>query len=71
MNGISHVRTSPYHPTSNGLAERAIQTFKAAMKRMNMGTIESRVPSFLFKYRVMPHSTTGIPPAELMFNRQL
>lgn len=24
-----------------------------------------------FKYRVMPHLTTGVTPAELMFNRQL
>ena len=68
VNGIS------YHPSSNGSAERAVQTFKMAMKRMTEGTIESRVPSFLFKYQATPHSTTGltgVPPAELMFNRRL
>ena len=41
------------------------------MKRMTGGTIESRVSRFLFKYRTTPHSTTGVPPAELMFNRHL
>ena len=41
------------------------------MKRMTKGTIESRVSSFLFKYQVTPHSTTGVPPAELMFIRKL
>ena len=30
-----------------------------------------KVSRFLFKYRVTPHSTTGVPPAELMFGRQL
>ena len=41
------------------------------MKKMTGGTIESRVSRFLFKYRTTPHSTTGVPPAELMFNRHL
>ena len=70
-NGIHHRRTAPYHPASNGLAERAVQTFKEGMKKMsNKESLETRVSRFLFKYRITPHSTTGIAPAEMLMSRK-
>ena len=30
VNGIKHVRTSPYHPLSNRLTEHTVQSFKPA-----------------------------------------
>ena len=70
-NGIHHRRTAPYHPASNGLAERAVQTFKEGMKKMSKKeSLESRVSRFLFKYRITPHSTTGIAPAEMLMSRK-
>ena len=70
-NGIKHVRTPPYHPASNGVIERAVQTFKEGMKRLTEGSMSTRVSRFLFKYRITPHSTTGVPPAELIFGRKI
>ena len=31
-NGTHHIRSAPYHPASNGLAERFIQSVKQALK---------------------------------------
>ena len=48
-----------------------VQAFKGGMKRLSEGTIELKLARFLFNYRITPHSTTGMPPSELMFGRQL
>ena len=70
QNGIKHIKTAPYHPATNGLAERAVQTFKEGMKKIQEDNIETRVANFLFHYRNIPHSTTGVSPAELLLKRQ-
>ena len=62
QNSIRHVRSAPYHPASNGLVERAVQTFKDFMKKMKDGSVEVNVSRFLLQYRITPHSTTGISP---------
>ena len=66
QNGIKHVTSAPYHPSSNGQAERAVQTFKRAMERMGDIPIQERISKFLFSYRLTPHTTTGTSPAELL-----
>ena len=38
-NGVRHVRTPPYHPASNGLVERAVQTFKEGMNCLMKGSL--------------------------------
>ena len=70
-NGIRHITTAPYHPASNGQAERAVGTFKSGFVKMQGGDDNVKLQRFLFTYRCVPHSTTGIPPAELLMGRRL
>eukprot|EP00731_Ephydatia_muelleri_P001678 Em0001g1678a len=71
--GVRHVRTAPYHPASNGQVERAVQTFKTAMKKSGGKgeSMETRLSNFLFQYRITPHSSTGVSSAELLMGRRL
>ena len=61
-NGIKHTRSAPYHPSTNGLAERFIQTMKQTLKAsMNTGLpLKQRL---LMTYRSSTHSTTGVSPS--------
>jgi hypothetical protein len=70
-NGIRHVTSSPYHPSSNGLAERYVQTFKRAMKKDTSDSIQKQLARFLFRYRSTPHTTTGTSPAQLLMGRRI
>ncbi len=67
---IKHVLSSVYHPRSNGEAERFVRTFKEALKSTDL-PIHKRLSEFLMKYRSTPHSTTGVPPSELLFGKTI
>jgi transposase InsO family protein len=70
-NGIHHITSSPYHPSSNGLAERAVQTMKDGLRKLAKGSVETKLSRFLFKHRLTPQTVTGVSPAEMMFGRPL
>ncbi|KAL1476929.1 hypothetical protein MTO96_036141 [Rhipicephalus appendiculatus] len=69
--GIRHVRTAPYHPSSNGLAERFVQTLKAALRKSSRSTSPSDLADFLLAYRNTPQATTAEAPSVLLLGRRL
>nr|XP_055038341.1 uncharacterized protein K02A2.6-like [Misgurnus anguillicaudatus] len=72
VNGIQHIRSAPYHPSTNGLAERFVQTLKQALKStLGKNSLKQRLNTFLLSYRNTPHATTRVSPAYAMFKRQL
>ena len=70
-NGIRHIRVAPYHPASNGLAKRAVKTFKSNLRKQTSGTLDAKIAQFLLHYSVKPHTTTGLLPSELFIGRKL
>ena len=70
-NKARHMRSPPYHPASNGQAERMVRTFKESMKSLQHGDIETKLSRLLFSYRTTRHSVTGRTPAELLFKGEL
>ena len=68
--GVKHITTAVYKPSTNGLAEKMVQTFKNTLKK-STDPVGLTIDKFLFNYRLTPHSTTGVSPAELMFGRKM
>ena len=67
---------SPYQRQTNGSAERSARVVKDVfVKQVLEGKkgifMKHRFANVLFRYRTTPHSTTGMPPAELMVQRRL
>ena len=73
MNGIHHTRSAPYHPATNGLAERFVQSLKYGLKAsLSLGLSLSRcLANFLLMYRSAVHSTTGVTPSSLFLKQEL
>ena len=62
--GFASVTSSPKHPQSNGMAERAVQTAKSVLKK------EDDPAKALLAYRSTPLEN-GYSPAELLFGQKI
>ena len=71
--GIKHLKTSPYHPQTDGCLERWHGGLKTMLrKRKDKEQEWNRLLKYLiFTYRQAPHANSGYSPFELIFGRQL
>ena len=53
------------------MAEHAVQIVKQGLRKITQGSIRTRLAKILKAYRLTPHSTTGMSPAEMLLGRRL
>ena len=67
--GITHLKGAPYHPATNGAAERLVQTFKQALSKSSLPP-QAALQEFLMQYRRTPLAD-GYSPSELLNGQQI
>ena len=71
---VRPIRTSPYHPETDGLVERYNQTLKSMLRKAVTETgkdWDKMIPYLLFAYREVPQASTGFSPFELLYGRDV
>ena len=71
--GIDRIRTSPYHPQSDGALEKWHACLKGMIKKsgVDVKNWDLSLKYLLFAYRDTPHAVTGFTPFELLFGRNV
>ena len=71
---VQPIRTTPYHPQTDGLVERFNRTLKTMLRKATVKEgkdWDSLLPYLLFAYREVPQASTGFSPFELLYGRQV
>ncbi|XP_008486095.1 uncharacterized protein K02A2.6-like [Diaphorina citri] len=71
-NGVTHKTSAPFHPSTNGQAERYVQTIKKLLNCMHdeKGDVEYKLSQILIQLRKVPNAD-GKSPYDLMFQREV
>ena len=70
--GIRQIKTSPYHPQTDGMVERFNATLKTLIRKLtqNPGVEwDACLPYLLYAYRGTVHRPTGFSPYQMLFGR--
>ncbi|KAI2652407.1 Retrovirus-related Pol polyprotein from transposon 17.6 [Labeo rohita] len=70
---VKQLRTTVYHPQTDGLVERFNQTLKQMLRRVaaeDKRDWDIMIPYVMFGIREVPQASTGFTPFELLFGRQ-
>ncbi|XP_064389549.1 uncharacterized protein LOC135337548 [Halichondria panicea] len=71
---ITRIRTTPYHPQTDGLVERFNATLKSMLRKFtsrNQKDWDEYLPYLLFSYREVPQESTGFSPFELLYRHRV
>ena len=74
ITGIHQIKTSPYHPQTDGMVERFNSTLKRLLRKLTQThntEWDECLPFVLWAYRGTIHSTTGFSPYHLLFGREM
>lgn len=71
-NNVNLITSSPHYPRSNGMAEKAVNIAKTALKKCynEAGNLDD-LDMFLLRYRNTPIPDIGLSPAQMLFSRRL
>uniref|UniRef100_A0A8C5QSI0 Gypsy retrotransposon integrase-like protein 1 n=3 Tax=Leptobrachium leishanense TaxID=445787 RepID=A0A8C5QSI0_9ANUR len=70
--GIKQLRTSVYHPQTDGLVERFNKTLKSMLRKVidkDGRNWDLLLPYLMFSIREVPQASTGFSPFELLYGR--
>lgn len=73
VNGVKVSKSPPYHPQSNGLAERGVRTVKDCLKKYLFDekckplSLSRKINRFLISYRNTPCTVTNRTPSSLLY----